>query len=127
MTADRILLFAGGLSGAAGVALSAAAAHQGGGTVTTAASFLLMHAPAFAAIGLGADRFAGRTPLRVGGFVLLVGLALFSGDLLMRHYTGDRLFPMAAPSGGTLMIGGWSIVALSALWRREPVGAKREG
>lgn len=107
---DQSLVLAGGLCGVAGVALSAAAAHAGGGNVETAASFLLMHAPALLAIGLvGAGCI-----LRTGGFVLLFGLLVFAGDLVMRHYAGARLFPIAAPIGGGVMILGWLIVALSA-------------
>ena len=54
---SRVFVLAGGLCGAAGVALSAAAAHLGGAFVGTAASFLLMHAPVFLAVGLiGAER-----------------------------------------------------------------------
>ncbi|PTE12161.1 DUF423 domain-containing protein [Mesorhizobium helmanticense] len=113
---DRILVLAGGLSGAAGVALSAAAAHLGGAFVGTAASFLIMHAPVFLAVGLlGASRI-----LRTGSFVLLVGLVLFSGDLLARDFVGSRLFPMSAPIGGTLLIGGWLVIAASALMRPRP-------
>lgn len=111
MMIDRIFILAAGLCGAAGVALSAAAAHIGGGNVATAAQLLLFHAPALLAIGL----FGGNLLLRTGGSVLLVGALLFAGDLLMRHYTGNRLFPFAAPTGGTLMIAGWIIVGLSAL------------
>jgi uncharacterized membrane protein YgdD (TMEM256/DUF423 family) len=103
-------VFAAGALGAAGVALSAAAAHAGGGNIATAANFLLFHAPAFLALGLlGAGKV-----LRAGGWILLVGVLLFSGDLLARHYLGDRLFPMAAPAGGTLMILGWLVIAASA-------------
>jgi uncharacterized membrane protein YgdD (TMEM256/DUF423 family) len=110
---DRILVLAGGLSGAAGVALSAAAAHLGGAFVSTAASFLLMHAPVFLAVGLiGANRM-----LRCGTFILLAGLLLFSGDLLARDFLGSRLFPMSAPIGGTLLIAGWLVIAGSALLR----------
>lgn len=112
----RLFVAAAGLCGAAGVALSAAAAHAGGGNLGTAASFLLMHAPTFLAIGLlGAGRI-----LRIGGFVLLLGLLLFVGDLVARHYAGGRLFPMAAPAGGVLMIVGWLAIAVSAL---VPTGA----
>jgi len=78
----RILILAGGLCGAAGVALSAAAAHLGGAFVGTAASFLLMHAPVFLAVGLAS---ANRI-LRIGSLVLLVGLVLFCGDLLWRTH-----------------------------------------
>jgi uncharacterized membrane protein YgdD (TMEM256/DUF423 family) len=111
----RLFTLAGGLAGAAGVALSAAAAHAGGGNVGTAASFLLTHAPAFLAIGL----IGGNRVLRGGGTILLVGLALFCGDLLARHYAGARLFPMAAPAGGTLLIAGWLGIAASALAGRN--------
>ena len=112
----RILVFAGGLCGAAGVALSAAAAHLGGAFVGTAASFLIMHAPVFLAVGLaGANRI-----LRIGSLVLLVGLVLFCGDLLARDFVGSRLFPMSAPIGGSLLIAGWLAIAASALVRQRP-------
>jgi uncharacterized membrane protein YgdD (TMEM256/DUF423 family) len=107
----RIFVMAGGLAGAAGVALSAVAAHAGGGNVGTAASFLLAHAPALLAIGL----IGGNRVLKGGGAILLLGLVLFCGDLLARHYAGSRLFPMAAPAGGTLLIAGWLVVAAAAL------------
>ena len=111
----RILVFAGGLCGAAGVALSAASAHLGGAFVGTAASFLIMHAPVFLAVGLArANRI-----LRIGSLVLLIGLVLFCGDLLARDFVGSRLFPMSAPIGGSLLIAGWLAIAASALvWQR---------
>lgn len=116
MTAMRpVFILAGGLFGAAGVALSAAAAHAGGGNVATAASFLLAHAPALLALGLLAH---GRA-MAAGGVILLVGVVLFAADLLMRHYVGTRLFPMAAPAGGTAMIAGWLVVAASAFTQRD--------
>jgi uncharacterized membrane protein YgdD (TMEM256/DUF423 family) len=114
-TMQRSFILAGGLLGAAGVALSAVAAHAGGGNVGTAAGFLLAHAPVLLAIGLhGRGRL-----LDAGGTVLLAGVLLFCGDLLMRHYTGGRLFPMAAPIGGTATILGWLIVAASAFTLRK--------
>lgn len=116
MTAMRtVFILAGGLSGAAGVALSAVAAHAGGGHAETAAHFLLAHAPALLAIGLlGRGRV-----LATGGAIMLIGVLLFAGDLLMRHYAGERLFPMAAPAGGTAMILGWIMVAASAFTLSE--------
>jgi uncharacterized membrane protein YgdD (TMEM256/DUF423 family) len=111
MQKDRFLVAAGGLCGAAGVALAASAAHAGGAFTGTVSSFLMMHAPVFLAIGL----FAGGRFLRIGAGVLLVGLIVFAGDLLARDYIGDRLFPFAAPVGGTLLIAGWILIAASAL------------
>ncbi len=112
---DRLLVGFGGLCGAAGVALSAAAAHAGGAYVGTVAGMLLAHAPVLLAIGLLGAAADGRWLLRLGAFVLLIGVLLFSADLLMRSYEGHRLFPMAAPAGGSLMTLGWLIVAVSAL------------
>ncbi|HEY4191319.1 MAG TPA: DUF423 domain-containing protein [Mesorhizobium sp.] len=111
----RSMVLAGGLCGAAGVAFSAAATHRGGAFTGTAASFLLMHAPVFLLIGLA----GGNRVLRIGGVILLVGLVVFSGDLLARDYLGSRLFPFAAPTGGTLLLAGWLAIALSALSRQR--------
>ncbi len=116
MFIHRILIGAAGLCGAAGVALSAAAAHAAGANLGIAASFLLAHAPVFLAVGLvGANR-----PMLLATGALLLGVLLFCGDLLMRDYAGTRLFPMAAPAGGTIMILGWLGIAASALWPIRP-------
>jgi uncharacterized membrane protein YgdD (TMEM256/DUF423 family) len=32
-----------------------------------------------------------------------------------RHFLGHGLFPMSAPLGGGLLIGGWAIVAIAGL------------
>ncbi|RVD58825.1 DUF423 domain-containing protein [Mesorhizobium sp. M2D.F.Ca.ET.185.01.1.1] len=109
----RLLVLAGGLAGAAGVALSAAAAHRGGAFTGTAANFLLMHAPVFLVIGLA----GGNRCIRISSLVLLAGLLLFCGDLLARDFLGSRLFPMSAPIGGTLLIAGWVAIAVSAFWQ----------
>lgn len=117
MTKQDILVLAGGLAGAAGVALSAAAAHMGGGNVATAANFLLLHAPALLALGLvdaGKSRIIGWA-----GLVMIAGLALFAGDLLMRGYVGTRLFPMAAPAGGVLLIAAWLLAAFGGVLNRS--------
>lgn len=108
----NLFILAGGLMGAAGVALSAYGAHAGGGNVTTAAQFLLFHAPLFVALGLLGNPHRIRT---AGAGLLGLGLALFCGDLLMRHFADTGLFAMAAPAGGMAMIGGWLVIAVSAL------------
>lgn len=110
---QRLLILAAGLLGAAGVALLAAASHAGGDNLRTAASFMLAHAPALLALGLA----GGGRAARLGGLLILAGVALFSGDLALRDFAGTRLFPMAAPTGGTLTILGWLTVAASALTR----------
>jgi uncharacterized membrane protein YgdD (TMEM256/DUF423 family) len=112
---ERLLFSVGALFGAAGVALSAVAAHRIGGDLGTAASFLLIHAPAL--LVLSSARF-GNIQI-AGGWAIVVGLALFCGDLVARTFLGTRLFPMAAPAGGLLLMGGWVLVALAALLNRR--------
>ena len=114
---DRLLIVLAGLSGLAGVAVSAAAAHSAGAqNLETAGRFLLIHAAAL--IGLAALAGAGLvhpTTARAAGWALLLGVALFAGDLTVRVWRGAALFPMAAPSGGILLMVGWALVALAAV------------
>ena len=115
--ADRLLLALAGLSGLAGVAVSAAAAHSAGGqNLETAGRFLLIHAAALVGLAaLGSAGLVHPTAARAAGFALLLGVALFAGDLTLRAFRGTTLFPMAAPGGGILMMVGWGLVALAAL------------
>lgn len=119
----RILAALAGLMGACGVALAAMAAHLPDATrLSTASSMLLFHAAAT----LGAVALRERHILqpRIGliaalGFV--AGTALFAGDLALRQFAGHSLFPMAAPSGGTVLIASWLVVTVAAAWpRRAP-------
>lgn len=116
--AARFLIVLGALSGMLGVGLSAAAAHIAGGNLTVAAQFLLFHAPAL--LALVALIAAGAVqPLlgQVAGYVLVLGLVLFCGDLSRRAFSGVALFPMAAPSGGVLLMLGWLLAGAAALLR----------
>jgi len=111
----RVLIALGALMGAAGVMLAAAAAHQpDAGALGTASSMLLFHALAVLATVVLLDRQMLRNRCGTAaacGF--LVGAVLFAGDLTIRHYAGQRLFPYAAPTGGTLMIASWVALTLS--------------
>jgi uncharacterized membrane protein YgdD (TMEM256/DUF423 family) len=117
----RILIILAGVMGADGVILAAAAAHQPNATrLASASSMLLFHATAVLAVVALAER--GVIHLRIGiasawGFV--IAAALFAGDLTARQYAGHGLFPLAAPTGGTLMIASWLVLAVAAAWPRR--------
>jgi uncharacterized membrane protein YgdD (TMEM256/DUF423 family) len=117
----RLLVVPAGAMGAAGVALAAASAHQpDAARLASASSMLLFHAPAVLAAILLAER--GVIHMRLGlaavlGFV--IAAALFAGDLTLRQYAGHSLFPMAAPTGGTLLIVSWLMLAVAAVWPRR--------
>lgn len=120
----RLLTVLAGLAGALGVALSAMAAHRAGSeNLATAANFLLLHASAFLALSVGAHvRLLAQGWLMLAAGLMIAGLALFCGDLAARVFLGDRLFPMAAPTGGTLLLLGWLALALGGLISRAPRG-----
>ena len=112
----RLLIVLAALSGLLGVGLSAAAAHVTGGNLATAAQFLLFHAPALLAlVALTAAGLLHPTLAQVAGYMMVLGLVLFCGDLSRRAFSGVPLAPMAAPTGGILLMLGWLLVGLSAL------------
>ena len=118
----RILIILAGVMGADGVILAAASAHQADAARLAAASSMqLFHATAI----LGAVALAERGLInaRLGlaaGFGFVVASTLFAGDLALRQYAGHSLFPLAAPTGGTLLIVSWLLLALAAVWPRRP-------
>jgi uncharacterized membrane protein YgdD (TMEM256/DUF423 family) len=111
------LLVLAGLMGACGVGLAAAAAHgTSDAGLDSAAWLLLIHAVAI----LGAASLAHQgqlwRPLALAAMISFgAGGALFSGDIALRAFAGHRLFPMAAPTGGTLLLIGWLLFAAAAL------------
>jgi uncharacterized membrane protein YgdD (TMEM256/DUF423 family) len=117
----RILIVLAAVMGADGVILAAASAHQPDATrLASASSMLLFHALAVLAAVALAER--GVIHSRIGiaaawGFV--IASALFAGDLTMRQYAGRGLFPMAAPTGGTLLIVSWIALAVAAAWPKR--------
>jgi uncharacterized membrane protein YgdD (TMEM256/DUF423 family) len=101
------------LMGAAGVALAALAAHADGGEFAkTASTFLILHAAALVGVSAQARIGEGSRSLAIAGFALAAGAILFSGDLAARALLGGRLFPFAAPIGGSLMILSWLALAI---------------
>jgi uncharacterized membrane protein YgdD (TMEM256/DUF423 family) len=117
----RALVALAGAMGAAGVALAAASAHQPDATrLASASSMLLFHASAVLAAVLLAERDIIHRQLGlVAAFGFVIAAALFAGDLTLRQYAGHSLFPMAAPTGGTLLIVSWLVLAAAAIWPRR--------
>lgn len=112
----RLVLFVAGLIGAFGVGFSALAAHGGDTRLYGAAALVcLTQAPTLVMLYIAWERI--RTAL-LAAFLIGVGAILFTADVAILARFGHSLFPMAAPSGGTMMILGWLVVAAGALFRR---------
>jgi uncharacterized membrane protein YgdD (TMEM256/DUF423 family) len=115
MMTQRLLLVFAGLIGAVGVATAASASHATESrNIAAIASICLAHGPALLAVAL-----AGKTRAwQVAGTILALGTLLFVGDLAIREWTGQGLFPGAAPLGGGAMMLGWISLAFVGLWSR---------
>jgi uncharacterized membrane protein YgdD (TMEM256/DUF423 family) len=112
-----ILIALAGLMGASGVILAAAGAHaapQAG--LDSAAHMLLFHAVAVLGGAALAQQGLLWRPLVLAALIAwIVGACLFSGDIALRAFAGHRLFAMAAPTGGIILIAAWLALAAAAI------------
>jgi uncharacterized membrane protein YgdD (TMEM256/DUF423 family) len=119
---QALLLMLASLIGAGGVVLLAASAHAAKDAgLDSAGAMLLFHASAvIAAVAATAQGLIPRPLGLIAAGGLIIGAALFAGDLALRAFIGHRLFPMAAPTGGVVLILSWLALAGAALlsaWR----------
>ncbi|HZZ62014.1 MAG TPA: DUF423 domain-containing protein, partial [Roseiarcus sp.] len=93
----------------------------GGELAQRGALFLILHA--VAAFGIAAHaRIKPAPALLAAGFVMEAGASLFAADLAYHAFAGARLFPFAAPIGGTTMLLSWLALAVifAAAARKTP-------
>lgn len=126
------LLFAA-LNGAAAVAAGAYASHgfppgdRAADLLRLASHYQLVHALALVALALPTggllDGPAG-WPLRLAGWLFVLGICLFCGALYALVLIGSSLLPLQAPLGGMSFILGWLMLAVAAvvMWRRPAAG-----
>ena len=112
------ILALAGLAGAGGVALAAVAAHKvDSPALATAATLLMIHAAAV--VGLLA--LAHSRAWLAAASLMLGAASLFSGDIALHTLCGQHIFPVAAPTGGSLLIASWIAVAgLAVCEARRP-------
>lgn len=115
----RLFCAFAGLYGGSGIAAYAAASHIGG-YYDAIAPLLLGNGAAL--IGLSV---ASKTNIvmRLSGVLIIIGVGLFVSDIMSRELFEGRLFPYAAPLGGTINIIGWLLLVISAFLPLEPESA----
>jgi uncharacterized membrane protein YgdD (TMEM256/DUF423 family) len=129
-TASILTVLIAALHGSSGVALAAAVAHvENSVNLATASQFLMLHAAAGIGLAALASLQIGRARWLVGvTFALQTGVTLFSLDIVCRAFLETRLFPYAAPIGGSLTIvswlalAGWAVAELISSKKRSKVG-----
>ncbi|MBC8353362.1 MAG: DUF423 domain-containing protein [Planctomycetes bacterium] len=129
---DRHILLAGSVLGGLGVALGAFGAHWLEGAVEqwdlapdeqlkrlatweVAVRYQMYHALALIAVGLLATRTHSSHLVWVAK-LFIAGVTIFSGCLYVLVLTGIKVLGAIVPIGGTCMIVGWILLAVSA-WR----------
>ena len=124
LSSERLFLGIGALSAGISVAAGAFGAHALVGLVTTeriavwetAARYQMYHALALMIVAyLASQKAAG--PVRIGGWLFVVGTLIFSGSLYTLVLTDIRWLGAITPIGGTAFIGGWLALAWG-VWRR---------
>lgn len=119
----KIFLSLGGLSACASVVFSAAFAHlpvfAGGvpAAVQTALSQQQFHALGLLITGLAIMVFGASRWLLAAGWLMLIGLFLFSFNVYSRHLLGFDALRGLVPWGGGAWIGAWLCLALG--WGRR--------
>ena len=123
---SRLWIVLGALAGLIGVALAAAGAHAfaprtgpgGMEMLRSATSLQLIHALALILCGLWAERAAaGSRLIHAAALAFALGILLFSGAIHALVLGGLRL-PAIAPTGGSLLMLGWALLALAGLRHR---------
>lgn len=112
---NTLFLLAGGLAGAAGVALAAVTAHglqarldsAAIANLETVSLYLLVHGLLLLVIAALLNTHPAALSLRLAGVAVLIGIIAFCGGLSMSAFTGVRAFTTVAPFGGTSLIIGW--------------------
>lgn len=109
------LLAVASLYCALGVATAAAAAHMTGDPrLGTASTFLMLHAAALVGLAGAARAFGLGASLLIPAWGVALGTLLFCGDLIVRVAYGASPLPIAAPTGGTILIVSWLGVSIGA-------------
>lgn len=123
LSADRLFLLLGSLSGFTGVMLGAFAAHGLRGRLAgdmlevfqVGVRYQLYHALALLFLGLALARWP-RAEFSAAGWLFVFGTVVFSGSLYALSLSGVRWLGAVTPVGGLAFLLGWLAVAWGA-WK----------
>jgi uncharacterized membrane protein YgdD (TMEM256/DUF423 family) len=122
-TTAKLFLVLGGLAALAAVVLGAFGAHALKDRLPpemlavwrTGTEYHFYHALGLIAVGLVAAQLPGSALLKWSGWLMLAGIALFSGSLYLLASTGTRWLGAVTPVGGTAFIAAWALFVAAVL------------
>lgn len=83
-------------------------------TYETAVQYHMMHALAIIVIGLLIKFYPNAALLHWTGWLLIVGIIIFSGSLYVLSLTGIKILGAVTPLGGLFFLIGWLLLAIFA-------------
>lgn len=119
----KTFLILGSLNAFLGVALGAFGAHGLKAKIppemltvwNTAVQYHLVHALGLLVIGILCHLVPGSLSVRAAGWLIFLGILLFSGSLYIMVLTGIRDLGMITPIGGVAFLIGWLLLAVASL------------
>ena len=117
----KLFLILGGINAVLVVMLGAFGAHGLKARMTaemlavyqTGVHYHLFHALGLLAVGLVATQIADSVYLKWAGWLMLVGIILFSGSLYVLSLSGLRWLGMVTPFGGLAFITAWIVFVIA--------------
>ena len=117
----KLFLILGGINAALVVMLGAFGAHGLKARMTvemlavyqTGVHYHLFHTLGLLAVGLVATQIADSVYLRWSGWLMLVGIILFSGSLYVLSVSGLRWLGLVTPFGGVAFIAAWIVFVIA--------------
>lgn len=122
----KLFVLLGSLNAFVGVALGAFGAHGLKSKVApemltvwaTAVQYHLLHALGLVLIGILCQLMPEASLVRTAGWLILIGIILFSGSLYGLVLTGTKPIGIVTPIGGVAFLVGWLLLAFAA-WRHS--------
>jgi uncharacterized membrane protein YgdD (TMEM256/DUF423 family) len=120
----RQLLLAAAACGFTGVLAGTFGAHGLEGRVATellavfetGVRYHLVHAAALLGVAILAGAWPHSRGMVIAGWLMTIGVIIFSGSLYALAITGERRLGMITPIGGAALLAGWLTLFLAA-WR----------
>lgn len=117
----KLFLILGGINAALVVMLGAFGAHGLKARISadmlavyqTGVHYHLFHALGLLAVGLVASQIADSVWLKWSGWLMLLGIILFSGSLYVLSVSGLRWLGMVTPFGGLAFIAAWIVFVIA--------------
>jgi uncharacterized membrane protein YgdD (TMEM256/DUF423 family) len=121
--AAKLFIVLGAVAAALAVALGAFGAHALRAKLApdllavyrTGVEYHFYHALGLILVGLASQHLPGSGPLRAAGWLMAIGIVLFSGSLYVLAVSGIRALGAVAPIGGIAFIAAWALFAWALL------------